>query len=105
MDAVIKLVAYSQGQADQYGNIPIIRTEREVFCRVESVTRNEFYQAAQNDLHPSYVFTLSHFMDYQGEREIMYTDWTGVEKTFVLVRTYRNLDEIELTAEERDGNT
>lgn len=101
MDDVIKLVSNTGHTYDEYGNEVITQTERQVFCQVRSVGRTEFYQAAQNNLHPSYVFSISHFMDYQGEKELLYTDWTGEEKRFVIVRTYRTGDSIELTAEER----
>lgn len=103
MDDVIKLLS-STFTFDEYGNSVETTTERTVFCRVESVGRTEFYQAAQNDMHPDYVFTISHYKDYMGEKELLYTDWTGEEKRYVITRTYRWGDSIELTAEERIGN-
>lgn len=104
MDDVIKLVSISYTK-DSYGNQKPVRTEREVFCKVQSVGRSEFYQAAQTDLHPSYVFVLSHYMDYLGETEILYKDWTGTEKNYVVMRTYRPQDSdiLEITAEEVVG--
>lgn len=107
MDDVINLIT-SIYTFDSSGNQIPVRTERQVFCKVLSIGRTEFYQAAQNDLHPDYVFVLSHFKDYNGEKEITYTDWTGVKKRFDVIRTYRNAatDELEITVEERigDGN-
>lgn len=100
MDDVIKLLS-STYTYDEYGNQVETVTERTVFCQVYSVGRTEFYQAAQNNLHPSYVFSISHFRDYMGEKELLYTDWTGEEKRYVIIRTYRTNDRIELTAEER----
>ena len=104
MDNVIKLVAQTY-ESDKYKNqIPVNET-RQVFCRVRSVGRSDFYAAAQVDLHPSYVFVLSNYRDYNGEQEILYTDWTGTEKRFVVVRTYRvpNDDSLEITVEEKVG--
>lgn len=100
MDDVIKLLT-STYTFDEYGNQIETFTERQVFCQVNSVGRTEYYQAAQNNLHPSYVFSISHFKDYLGERECLYTDWTGEEKRYVITRTYRTGDRIDLTAEER----
>lgn len=105
MDDVIRLIKITEGERDQYGNPSITRTTRQVFCRVDSVTRSEFYQAAQTELHPSYVFILSHFMDYENEREIEYTDWMGNTHRYDVIRTYRNGDELEIVTEERINDT
>lgn len=104
MDDVIKLVAQSY-ESDKYKNQIPVNATRQVFCRVRSVGRSDFYAAAQVGLHPSYVFVLSNYRDYMGEREILYTDWTGVEKRFVVIRTYRTPDDdsIEITVEEKVG--
>lgn len=103
-DAVIKLIQVTKYDNDEYGNEIRTTTDKTVFCRVESVTRSEFYSAAQNNLHPSYVFILSNYRDYEGETELKYEDWTGAEKIYSVVRVYRNGDSVELTAEERIGN-
>lgn len=102
MDSVITLIKIQEGSRDQYGNPTLIRTSTEVFCQVESVTRAEFYQAAQTGLHPSYTFILSHFMDYHGEQEAEYTDWTGTTHRYDIIRTYRrDDDQLEIVAQER----
>ena len=102
MDDAIKLLT-STYTIDEYGNQIETVTERLVFCKVDSVGRTEFYQAAQNDMHPTYIFSISHYIDYRGEKECLYTDWTGEEKRYVITRTYRTDDRIELTAEEKVG--
>lgn len=105
MDDVIKLVSQTY-ENDSHGNqIPTNVQPRQVFCKVQSVGRSDFYAAAQTDLHPSYVFVLSHYKDYMGEPEILYTDWTGAEKRYVVVRTYRveDGDALEITVEEKVG--
>ena len=103
MDDVIKLISTGTPVYDEYGNEIETETARQVFCSVYSVGRTEFYQAAQNNLQPELVFTISHYKDYQGEKEILYKDWTGTEKRYAVIRTYRNGDSIELTATERIG--
>ena len=100
MDDIIKLLSLAY-TFDEYGNQIPTKVPRTVFCQVNSVSRTEFYQAAQNNLHPEYVFSISHYRDYAGEKELLYTDWTGEEKTYVITRTYRIGDRIELTAEEQ----
>lgn len=104
MDDVIKLIGTGTPAYDQYGNEIPTQIERQVFCSVYSVGRTEFYQAAQSNLQPEYVFVISHYKDYEGEKEILYKDWTGTEKLYTVIRTYRNGDSIELTAVERIGN-
>lgn len=104
MDDVIKLISVTGYTYDSYGNEILTETERQVFCQVLSVGRTEFYQAAQYDMHPEYRFRLSHYRDYLGEKELLYKDWTGTEKRYDVIRTYRDGDAIEITAEERIGN-
>ena len=105
IDDVIKLISQTY-EDDEEGNQIPAGTPRTVFCKVGSVTRTEFYQAAQVDMHPTYVFILSDYRDYRGEKQLKYTDWTGHEQTYDITRVYRQQDSdgIELTAEERVGN-
>ena len=101
MDDVIKLVRTGTPTFDEYGNAVVNETTRQVFCKVRSVGRTEYYQATQNGLFPTYVFRLSHFKDYEGEKDVLYKDWTGVEKRYSITRTYRDGNSIELTCEEK----
>lgn len=103
MDDVIMLISKSY-LTDESGNQIETKTERGVFCKVNSVGRTEFYSAAQADMHPSYVFTLSHYADYQNEKELAYTDWTGEKRYYTITRTYRTGDRLNITAEERIAN-
>lgn len=105
MDDVIKLIATTYTY-DKYGNRIKTETERQVFCQVRSIGRNEFYQAAQNNLHPEFVFVLSHYKDYQGETKIRYTPWGDTERTYSVIRTYRqgDSDELEIVVEEKIGD-
>lgn len=105
MDDVINLVKTTYTRDAEGNQIP--KTERrKVFCQVQSVTRNEFYQAAQADMHPEYLFILTHYRDYEGEKFIEYVDWMNNEHLLYVTRAYRvpNSDRIELTAEERTGD-
>ena len=104
MDDVIYLVK-TKYEADEYLNQIAIEEERQVFCQVQTVSRNEFYQAAQADMHPEFIFVLSHFKDYEGEKIVKYTDWMGHEHKLYVTRAYRRPggDSVELTCEERTG--
>lgn len=104
IDDVIKLVSVRYVK-DRFGNQKPVRTPRQVFCKVGNVGRSEFYQAAQAGLKPEYIFTLSHYIDYEGEPELLYTDRDGKEKLYSIVRVYRpaNSDRLEITAELKVG--
>lgn len=106
MDDVIILVKTPTYTRDEEGNMDPNTDERQVLCKSESVTRSEFYQAAQAGLHPEYRFIISHFRDYEGEKFIKYTDWAGTDHLLYVTRTYRvpNSDRLEITAEERTGD-
>ena len=105
MDDVIRLIKTTY-ETDEAGNQVAHEEERQVFCQVSSVGRSEFYQAAQADMHPEYIFTLANFRDYEGEKLAKYTDWQGNELVLYITRAYRipDRDSIELTAEVRTGN-
>lgn len=103
-DDVIKLIC-STFESDEEGNQIPVRKKRTVLCRTGSVSRSEYYSAAQVGLHPTLIFELSDFRDYFGEQELEYTDWMGVEKIYDITRTYRREDgSLEITAQERLGN-
>ena len=105
MDDVLVLIKNTGYTTDAEGNQIPAETRRTVFCQVSSVGRSEFYQAAQADMHPEYIFTISNFRDYQGEKHAEYTDWLGTKHVLYITRAYRIPDEdaVELTCEERTG--
>ena len=90
------LTEYTGQDAD--GNAQHKRYARGVFCDVRSVTQNEFYRAAEQDLHPDIVITISTQADYNGEKMVAYND-----KLYDVIRTYWAGDEVELTLAERTG--
>ena len=105
MDDILELIMPDGYRLDAEGNQIPVYTPRPVFCQVSSVGRSEFYQAAQTDMHPEYIFRLSTYRDYRGEKLAKYTDWSGVIHDLYITRAYRVPDEdaIELTCEERTG--
>ena len=74
---------------------PPLHERRNVFTIVRSVGMNEAYQAMANGLHPTLVFKIADFADYQGEK---IAEFHG--KLFRVVRTYQAGLAVELTCEE-----
>jgi SPP1 family predicted phage head-tail adaptor len=94
---VIYLVSESF-EKNKYG-VPVPATsERMVFCRVDSVTRSEFFEGGRNGLNPEFRFIVfAH--DYHGEAVVKYKG-----RTYGVYRTYLGEeDNIELYAERKGG--
>lgn len=72
-------------------------TEKGKMCyvRVESVSRTEFYRAKENGLEPIFVFVLSEYADYCGEKIVFYKG-----KRYRVIRTYVQNHAVELTVGE-----
>lgn len=66
-------------------------TRREVFCRLESIGRTEFYQAQATELRPELKFVLPDYLEYADEYLVIYE---GV--WYRVIRTYRQGQELEL---------
>ena len=79
-------------------NTPV---RREVFAEVKSVKMNEFYTALNDGIQPEYIFTLTDYADYNGEKTIIY-DGTYYD----VVRTYTpvNGQTIDITVMKREIN-
>lgn len=73
----------------------IVETERTVFCEVRSVGYQEYYRALEQDLHPTFIFRLADYAEYQGEK---ICEYEGTR--YRIVRTYVDGYAIELTVEE-----
>lgn len=94
---VINLIAVTQTQ-DDYGVWRKSETARKVFCAVESVTRQEFYEGGRAGLNPQYRITMF-FADYHGEQVVEYKG-----KRYGVYRTYHaKTDELEIYVERKGG--
>lgn len=83
---------------DDYGVAVKTRTSRDVFCKVDSVTRAEFFEAGRSGLNPEYRITMF-FGDYEGETIVGYNG-----RNYSVYRTYQaKTDIIELYVERRAG--
>ena len=92
MDDIAYLITTSQVATDSEGNIIDRIHARQVFCKIESVTRREFYDAATQDIEPEFEMIISHRIDYDGERLVMYGD-----RLYDVIRTYWRGEEVTLT--------
>jgi len=70
-------------------------SKRVVFCEVRSVGYQEYYRALEQDLHPTMIFRIADYAEYQGEK---ICEYDGVR--YRIVRTYIDNAAIELTVEE-----
>lgn len=84
---------------DQYGIQQTVTQEKQVYCHVDSVTGNEWFEGGRNGLNPELRLTMFQY-DYNGEKVLKYND-----TYYTVYRTYIALnDAIELYVERRKGN-
>ena len=79
----IKLLEIAEGRTDTAGMTEKILSERDVFAETRSIGLKEFYQAAASGLKPEIAFRLADYLDYQGERFVV---WRG--KRYRVLRTF-----------------
>ena len=83
---------------DQYGVAKKTTTSKEVFCKVESVSRAEFFDAGRSGLNPQFRITMF-AGDYDGEIVVGYRG-----SLYSVYRTYlAKTDIIELYVERQSG--
>lgn len=78
---------------DDFGNV-VSEKRRDVFCKLASISRSEFYQAQATDLRPELKFVLADYYDYEDEYLCIYEGtWYRV------IRTYRKGQELEIVVQ------
>lgn len=99
MDDVITLYGADGWQIDAVGNQVPKRSPREVYARIESVGRSEYYAAAAAGLRPEIKAVICRY-DFDGETE---AELGG--KRYAVIRTYAAIDSdrVELYLGERGG--
>lgn len=101
METTATLIGKITTSYDEFGN-PVRREETtEILCEIRSVTRSEFYSAAQSGLTPSLALRISHAVDYNGQKLV------EVEgDLYSVIRAYRapGTDAVELTLQPKIGN-
>lgn len=76
-------------------------TQTEVFAEVKSVKMSEFYTALNDGIQPEYIFTLTDYADYNGQKTIIYNG-----TYYDVVRTYTpvNGQTIDITVKRKEIN-
>ena len=98
MEDIVTLIQTGPQVRDDYGNIKYEVYKNTKFCKVRSATMREFYAAENETLKPEYVITISHRIDYNGERELEYNG-----ERYVVIRSFWQGDEVELTVGKKIG--
>lgn len=81
-DDVCELVAESPETHGVFENRT--ETHRPVFCQILSIGRYDYWRAKDNNMDLDLVFRLSHAIDYQGERWIIFNgDRYKIDRTYV----------------------
>ena len=98
-DYEITLIGVSEWTKDENGNFIPTEAQTTVLCDLKSVTRSEFYSAAQAGLNPEQVFEINGF-EYNGETEVEF-----LGERYSVIRAYRpSYETIELTCERKAKN-
>ena len=94
---VINLISETK-ERDANGIYQATEASRTVFCSVNSVTANEFFEGGRNGLNPELQFTMF-AADYNAERIVEHDgNRYGVYRTYI-----RKNDIIELYVERKGG--
>lgn len=100
IDTTIKLISPEQRYQDEDGIWRTgEKTEREIFARVSSIDRNEFFAAGESGFRPMYRMTVF-AAEYQGEALCMYEG-----SIYAIYRTYHvpGTDDLELYVQRKSG--
>lgn len=99
MEDIAYLVTETYEDTDDEGNIIRQRNASHVLCKIQSVTRREFYQAATQDITPEIEMIISHRIDYNGEKYVIYNDIL-----YDVTRAYWENDKVSLTLSRSIGS-
>lgn len=81
---------------DKYGDIVTEETQRMVFAELKSITQTEFYQAQAAGFKPEIKFVIADYLDYRGEKKVLYQPFDGSMEAYSVIRTYRNGNALEI---------
>ena len=76
-------------------------SESNVFAEIRSVKQSEYYKALNDGIEPQYVFVLTDYADYGGQKLIRFGG-----KLYDVIRTYTPVDgqTIEITVKKHEVN-
>lgn len=100
MDDVLTLIGADRTRDARGVWVKSAPARREVFCKMASITRAEFYDAGRNGLNPSFRATVF-AGEYNGENVCEYRG-----QTYAIYRTYNisGTDYLELYIERKGGS-
>lgn len=94
---VISLITETKTK-DTLGIYETVRTKKDVFCNISSVTASEFFDGGRSGFNPEYRMTMFSG-DYNGQKILEYNG-----ETYAIYRTYiKGTDTIELYVERKGG--
>lgn len=97
-DSTAILYKVSGTAYDAAGNETLTFTTKEVFVYARGVYHSEYYEAAQNGLHPSVNLTIANRVDYEGEQLV---EFDGKMYNVIRVDWVAQRDSVALVLEER----
>ena len=82
-DSLITLIKHEDPEEpDKFGNLIPVEIKTDVFAHKQSITRNEFYLAVEQDLKVEYVFIIN-AIEYNGENELEFNgDRYGILRVY-----------------------
>ena len=98
MDDVIVLISETYTINDYGVRVPT-QQRKQVFCKVKSITRSEFFDGGRNGLNPEMRFDVFS-CDYNGETVC---EWRGNTYAIYRVSHFENVDYAELYVERKGG--
>lgn len=99
-DATANLYMMKSTSYDSDGNEIHQFEANSVFVYARGVYHSEYYEAAQNGLHPSINLTIANRDDYHGEQIV---EFDGKFYNVIRVDWTAQRDKVDLVLEERDG--
>ena len=94
----VAYLVYQSYYQDEYGVMQNETCKRKVYCDVNSVAQQEWFEGGRNGLNPRYRFRMFKY-DYKGEKIIEYNN-----VNYAIYRTYEYNDTIDLYVELKKGN-
>lgn len=82
---------------DEYGDVVYTLSKSQVFAKVKSVTRSEFYSAQQAGINPQIVFEIADYFDYSDQPIVEYES-----KFYKVIRTYRTGSSLQIICAHND---
>lgn len=96
-DYEVTLIGKEPDGQDEYLNLKYKESRKTMLCNRNSIGRNEFYKAGEQNLKLEYILTI-HDFEYEGEQEV---ELEG--KKLYILRTWKQDGLMELTVGEKVG--